>query len=102
MHARKGWPRTLAGSVASERERGPSASISGGRQRHQLGHLGPTLRVELCDYDLLPETVRAACGTGSTVLELLGFAVVHLPAEANPVTAKESVERLPGVLSARS
>lgn len=70
-------------------------------KRHRFGRLAPTLRVELRDYDMLPEIVRTAGGTGSKVFELLGFAVVYLPAEVSPVTAMESVERLPGVISAR-
>lgn len=80
---------------------GPPRYLAYNSQRHRFDRLAPTLRVELRDYDMLPEIVRTAGGTGSKTFELLGFAVVHLPADVSPVTAMESVERLPGVISVR-
>ena len=93
---RDGQPRRAHQSVE-----GPPRYFAYDPKRHRFERLAPTLRVELRDYDMLPEIVRTAGGTGSKAFEMLGFAVVHLPAEASPVTAMESVERLPGVISAR-
>ena len=93
---RDGHTRTARQSIE-----GPARHFAYDPKRHRFGRLAPTLRLELRDYAQLPEIVRMAGGTGSKVFELLGFAVVHLPEEVSPVTAMESVERLPGVISAR-
>lgn len=93
---RDGQTRTARQAI-----KGPPRYLAYNSQRHRFERLAPTLRVELRDYGVLPEIVRTAGGTGSKVFEMLGFAVVHLPADVSPVTAMESVERLPGVISVR-
>lgn len=64
-------------------------------------HLAQNLRVELRDPQALDRVVEAAGGTGGKAYPLLGFALVHLPAGADPVGALRSVRELPVVVSAR-
>ena len=69
------------------------------RNRFEL--LSPGLRVELQDYGLLGEIVAAAGGSGGKAYPMLGFAIVQLPPEANPVDAIHAIEELPGVIDVR-
>lgn len=63
--------------------------------------LARNLRVELRDPAALDRVVEAAGGTGGKAHPLLGFALVHLPAGADPVSAAAAVEGLPDVVSVR-
>ena len=63
--------------------------------------LAQNVRVELRDPGALDRVVEAAGGTGGKAYPLLGFALVHLPAGADPVEAARSVRELPVVASAR-
>lgn len=63
--------------------------------------LAQNLRVELRDPGALDRVVDAAGGTGGKDYPLLGFALVHLPPGADPVTAARSVRELHVVVSAR-
>ena len=69
------------------------------RSRFEL--LSPSLRVELEDYGLLNEVIATCGGTGGKAYPMLGFAIVQLPAQENPVDAANAVESLPGVIDAR-
>ena len=70
-------------------------------ERNQFEPLEPGLRVEMEDYGLLDGAVAAAGGTGGKAYPMLGFAIVHLPLEANPVDAADAIEALPGVTDVR-
>ena len=63
-------------------------------------HLAPNVRVELRDPSALDQVVEAAGGTGGKAYPLLGFALVHLPADADPVSAAQSIRELPVVVNA--
>ncbi|MCY4532790.1 MAG: hypothetical protein OXC84_10750 [Gammaproteobacteria bacterium] len=63
--------------------------------------LAQNVRVELRDPGALDRVVEAAGGTGGKAYPLLGFALVHLPAGADPVSAARSIRELPVVVSAR-
>ena len=69
------------------------------RNRFEL--LSPGLRVELEDYGLLDQIVAAADGTGGKAYPMLGFAIVHLSPQANPVDAAHAIEAVSGVLDVR-
>lgn len=70
-------------------------------ERNRFELLSPGLRVELEDYDLLDQIVAAADGTGGKAYPMLGFAIVQLLPEANPVDAIRAIEALPGVIDVR-
>ena len=74
------------------------AAFDAERNRFEL--LSPGLRVELEDYGLLDDVIAAAGGTGGKAYPMLGFAIVQLPPEANPVEAADAVMSLPGVIDA--
>ena len=59
------------------------------------------LRVELEDCGLLDGIVTAVDGTGGKSYPMLGFAIVHLLPQANPVDAGSAMESLPGGVDAR-
>ena len=69
------------------------------RKRFEL--LSPGLRVELADYGLLEQIVAAAGGTGGKAYPMLGFAIVRLSPQANPVDAIHTIEGIPGVIDVR-
>ena len=69
------------------------------RNRFEL--LAPALRVELEDVDLLDEVIAAAGGTGGKAYPLLGFAIVNLPPQADPVDAADALDAVPGALDVR-
>ena len=64
-------------------------------------HLAQSVRVELRDPGALDRVVEAAGGSSGKAYPLLGFALVHLPAGADPVSAARSIMELPVVASAR-
>lgn len=68
------------------------------RSRFEL--LSPSLRVELEDYGLLNEVIAACGGTGGKAYPMLGFAIVQLPQQVNPVDAVTAVMSLAGVIDA--
>ena len=70
-------------------------------ERNRFEMLSPGLRVELDDYGLLDQIVAAAGGIGSKAYPMLGFAIVHLSPQANPVDAANAVEALPGATDVR-
>ena len=70
-------------------------------ERNRFEMLSPGLRVELEDYGLLDRIVDAAGGIGGKAYPMLGFAIVQLPLEANPVDAILAIEDLPGVIDVR-
>lgn len=82
--AREGRPRWLAFDPAQ------------GRFRDVLS----SLRVELSDYDQLPEFVEAVGGIRGKAYIPLGFAIVELPSEVNPAEVASIVQSLPGVEAA--
>lgn len=63
--------------------------------------LAQNLRVELSDPDALEYVIETAGGTGGKAFPLLGFAYVHLPADADPVRALQSIKDLSVVVSVR-
>lgn len=63
--------------------------------------LAQNVRVELRDPSALGQVIEVAGGTGGKAFPLLGFALVHLPADADPVLALRSIQDLPVVVSAR-
>ena len=70
-------------------------------ERNRFELLSPGLRVELEDYDLLDRVVDAIDGTGGKAYPMLGFAIVQLLPEANPVDAIRTIEAMPGVIDVR-
>lgn len=70
-------------------------------ERNRFELLSPGLRVELEDYDLLDRVIDAVDGTGGKAYPMLGFAIVQLLPEANPVAAAHAIEALPGVTDVR-
>ena len=70
-------------------------------ERNRFELLAPGLRVELADDGLLDQAVAAAGGTGGKAYPQLGFAIVHLSPQANPVDAAAAMEALPGVTDVR-
>ena len=70
-------------------------------ERNRFELLSPGLRVELEDYGLLDRIVDAAGGTGGRAYPMLGFAIVQLFPDANPVDAIHAIEDLPGVIDVR-
>lgn len=72
--------------------------------RNRFERLSSGLRVELEDLGdegLLNRIVAAAGGTGGKAYPMLGFALVHLSPEDNPVNAAQAIEALPGVTDVR-
>lgn len=69
--------------------------------KERFERLAQNLRVELRDAYALDEVVEAAGGTGGKAYPYLGFALVHLPAESDPVRAAASVRALPAVADVR-
>ena len=70
-------------------------------KRNRFELLSPGLRVELADDGLLGQVVAAAGGTGGKAYPRLGFAIVHLSPQANPVDAAHAIEAMPGVIDVR-
>ena len=70
-------------------------------ERNRFELLSHSLRVELEDYGLLDQIVAAVDGTGGKAYPMLGFAIVQLPPQANPVDAARAIEALPGVTDVR-
>ena len=70
-------------------------------ERNRFELLSNGLRVELEDYELLDRIVTAAGGIGGKAYPLLGFAIVQLSPDANPVDAIHAIENLPGVVDVR-
>ena len=70
-------------------------------ERNRFELLSPGLRVELEDYEMLDRVVDAVDGTGGKAYPTLGFAIVQLPREANPVDAIRTIEAMPGVIDVR-
>ena len=69
--------------------------------RNRFEQLLPALRVELEAVDVLDEMIAAAGGTGGKAYPALGFAVVHLPPQADPVGAADALEVVPDVFDVR-
>lgn len=70
-------------------------------ERNRFELLSNGLRVELEDYRLLDQIVAAVGGAGGKAYPMLGFAIVQLPPQANPMTAADAIEALPGVTDVR-
>ena len=70
-------------------------------ERNRFELLSNGLRVELEDYGLLDQIVAAVGGTGGKAYPMLGFAIVQLSPQANPVDVTEAIEALPGVTDVR-
>ena len=70
-------------------------------ERNRFELLSNGLRVELEDYGLLDQIVAAVDGTGGKAYPMLGFAIVQLSPQANPVDAVHAIESLPGVVDVR-
>ena len=70
-------------------------------ERNRFEMLSNGLRVELEDYGLLDQIVAAAGGTGGKAYPMLGFAIVQLFPDANPVAAADAIEAVPGVTDVR-
>ena len=70
-------------------------------ERNRFELLSPGLRVELEDYGLLDQAIDAAGGVGGKAYPMLGFAIVHMLPQANPVDAADAIEALPGVTDVR-
>ena len=70
-------------------------------ERNRFELLSNGLRVELEDYGLLDQIVAAVGGTGGEAYPMLGFAIVQLSPQANPVDVTEAIEALPGVTDVR-
>ena len=70
-------------------------------ERNRFELLSPGLRVELEDYGLLDRVVDAVDGIGGKAYPTLGFAIVRLTPEANPVDAIRTIEAMPGVIDVR-
>ena len=70
-----------------------------GRNRFEL--LSPGLRVELEDYGLLGDIVSAVDGAGGKAYPMLGFAIVHLSPQADPVDAADAIRNQAGVADVR-
>lgn len=62
--------------------------------------LAQNVRVELRYAGALDRVVKAAGGTGGKAYPMLGFALVHLPADADPVSVTKKLQRLPEVTNA--
>ena len=60
-----------------------------------------SIRVELQDYGLVDEIVRAVRGTGAKTYESLGFALIRLPGTTNPASAADMLASDARVLSVR-
>ena len=83
---------------------GPDAALryvafDPGRNRFEL--LSPDLRVELADYGLLDDIVSAVDGAGGKAYPMLGFAIVYLSPQADPLATAGAIEALPGVTDVR-
>ena len=70
-------------------------------ERNRFELLSPGLRVELEDYGLLDRVVDAVDGIGGKAYPMLGFAIVRLSPEANPVEAIRTIEAMSGVIDVR-
>ena len=70
-------------------------------ERNRFEMLSPGLRVELEDYGLLDQIVAAVGGIGGKAYPMLGFAIVQLSPQANPVDAADAIEAVPGVTDVR-
>ncbi len=69
--------------------------------KSRFEELAKNLRVELSDSDALEYVIETAGGTGGKAYPLLGFAYVHLPADADPFRALQSIKDLSVVVSVR-
>ena len=70
-------------------------------ERNRFELLSHSLRVELEDDALLDQIVAAVGGIGGKAYPMLGFAIVQLSSQANPVDAARAIEALPGVTDVR-
>lgn len=70
-------------------------------ERNRFELLSPGLRVELEDYGMLDRIVAAVDGAGGKAYEALGFAIVRLFPDADPVDAARVIEAMPGVIDVR-
>ncbi len=59
-----------------------------------------SVRVKLRDPDALDRVIEAAEGTGGKAYPQLGFALVHLPNDADPVTIAKRIKERPEVINA--
>ena len=70
-------------------------------ERNRFELLSNGLRVEMEDYGLLDQIVAAVDGIGGKAYPMLGFAIVQLFPDANPVDAADAIEAMPGVTDVR-
>ena len=70
-------------------------------ERNRFETLSPSVRVELEDYELLDRIIAAVDGVGGKAYPMLGFAIVELALDANPLDAVHVIETLPGVVDVR-
>lgn len=80
---------------------GPQRHVAFNPVARRFETLALNVRVELRDFGGLGRVVSAAGGTGGKAYPMLGFALVHLPAGADPAAAAQTIAGLPGVVSAR-
>ena len=92
----KGTTRTLHVSLDT-----PLHYVAFDPRRNRFERLSHSLRVELEDDGLLDQIVTAVGGTGGKAYPMLGFAIVQLSPQDNPVEAARTLEALPGVLDVR-
>ena len=62
--------------------------------------LSQSVRVELRNTNALKRVVETVGGTSGKVYPLLGIALVHLPANVDPVRATQTIRELPEVVDA--
>ena len=67
-------------------------------RRNRFERLSHSLRIELEDDGRLDQIVAAV---GGKAYPMLGFAIVQLSPQDNPVDAARALEALPGVLDVR-
>lgn len=69
-------------------------------KKARFEQLSQSVRVELSHQSFLKGIVESAGGVGGKAYPMLGFALVRLSAEANPVQAASAIQSMPGVLNA--
>ena len=92
----KGTTRTLHVSLDT-----PLHYVAFDPRRNRFERLSHSLRIELEDDGRLDQIVAAVDGTGGKAYPMLGFAIVQLSPQDNPVAAARALEALPGVLDVR-
>ena len=92
----RGVTRTLHVGLAA-----PRRYVAFDPKRNRFVRLSGGLRIELEDDGRLDQIVAAVDGAGGKAYPMLGFAIVQLSPQDNPVDAARALEALPGVLDVR-